>query len=195
MPDADACLYFDFLDPLSYLVDLALTEIEASRDARVARVGYELRPPPAPVARTTDPIWADRWDAVDRVSPTLGLHPPAIAPWTRKAHELHALAERRGNGSEVRRGIFEAYFGHGRDIGRIDVLVEIAADAGLDRTETKAALDVDAHEEDVLKARRSAQELGLVEVPALLVGRQLVQGFHNLTDLGTLLGGPPRGGR
>jgi predicted DsbA family dithiol-disulfide isomerase len=105
------------------------------------------------------------------------------------------LAATQGAAADVRRGIFEAHFAEGRDIGRIDELVRVAVAAGLDRTETKAALDVGKHEEDVVVARRAAEALGVAEPPALLVGEKLVEGFHNLTDLSTLLGGPHGGGR
>jgi predicted DsbA family dithiol-disulfide isomerase len=80
-------------------------------------------------------------------------------------------------------------------MGRIDELLRVAVAAGLDRTETKAALDVGAHEEALVEARRVAAALGVADVPALLVRGKLVQGFHNLTDLSTLVGGPRGGGR
>jgi predicted DsbA family dithiol-disulfide isomerase len=196
MPDAAACLFFfDFVDPLSYLVDLSLDELEREARIGVERVGCELRPPPSPLTRPSDPLWAERWEAVRRAPPAVALEPPPLVPWTRKAHELLAFGRSRGVGDPVRRGIFEAYFGRGRDIGRVDELVDVAAAAGLDPTEARAALDVDAHLDDVLEARRRAERAGLLEIPALLVGRRLVQGFHNLGDLSTLLGGPPGGGR
>jgi 2-hydroxychromene-2-carboxylate isomerase len=191
MADPARCLFFDFVDPLSYLTDLAVREIEATRRVSVARVGVELRPPPAPLTDALDPFWAARCEAARIAAPQARLAVPALVPWSRKAHELHAFAEERGMEPAVRSTIFDAYVLGGRDIGRIDVLIEIAAAAGLDRTETKAALDVDRFEERVAEARRGARELGVVELPAILVGGRLVQGFHNLSALGTLLGGSP----
>ena len=195
MPTVDVHFYFDFVDPLSYLVELALLELEAHGETRVERIGYELRPPPAPLTNVSDPIWAPRWDAARRAFPTVRLDPPALVPWTRKAHELYLLAASRGAAAEVRRGIFEAHFREGRDIGRIDELLRVAVAAVLDRTQTKAALDVGAHEEALVEARSAAGALGLTDVPALLVRGKLVQGFHNLTHLSTLVGGPHGGGR
>jgi len=195
MPTADTRFYFDFVDPLSYVVELALLELEAHGETRVERIGYELRPPPAPLTDISNPIWTPLWDAARRALPTARFDPPALVPWTRKAHELHVLAASRGAAAEVRRGIFEAHFREGRDMGRIDELLRVAVAAGLDRTETKAALDVGAHEEALIEARRVAAALGVADVPALLVRGKLVQGFHNLTDLSTLVGGPRGGGR
>jgi len=195
MPDLVTRFFFDFVDPLSYMIELALADWEDALGVRVERTGWELRPPPSPLLRVSDPFWADRWAAARDTGRAPELTPPKLVPWTRKAHELLAFAEGRDVGSQVRRGIFEAYFAAGRDIGRIDQLVEIAAAHGLDRTETKAALDVDRHEEDVLAARLRATELGVHELPTILVGGKLVEGFRNLSDLSTLLGGPPVGGR
>lgn len=195
MPPTDARFFFDFVDPLSWLVERALAELEAAGGASVRRVGLELRPPPAALTRPSDPLWADRWETARRAAPELRLEPPPFVPWTRKAHELHAFAAGQDAGATVRSGIFEAYFERGSDIGRVDALVEIATAAGLDRTEAKAALDVDAHLEVVLEAGRRAGEVGVAQLPALLVDGRLVQGFRNLRDLSTLLRGSPGGGR
>jgi predicted DsbA family dithiol-disulfide isomerase len=198
MTRSEPRFYFDFTDPLSYLADLGLRALEAEGASHVHRVGFELRPPPLPLTLRSDPIWTARWaTAREATRPgDLGapLSPPDLVPWTRKAHELHALAVAAGAGTAVRIGIFDAYFG-GRDIGRIDELVRIADASGLPATETKAALDVDKHEADVLEARRRANALGVVDTPALVVSGTVAQGFHNLTDLSTLLGGPPGGRR
>ena len=195
MPPADARFFFDFVDPLSWLVERALAELEAARGPSVQRVGLELRPPPAALTRPTDPLWADRWQTARQAAPGVRLEPPPVVPWTRKAHELHLFAEGHDAGALVRRGIFEAYFEQGIDIGRVDALADIAATGGLDRTETRAALDVDAHRDAVLEAGQRAVELGVGRLPALLVDGRLVQGFPKLGDLSTLLGGPPGGGR
>lgn len=184
-------LFFDFVDPLSYVVHLAVREQEAARHVEIERVGVELRPWPSALIDAADPFWAPRWGAARRAAPEASFGPPALVPWSAKAHELHVFATERGVGSTVLHALFEAYVLAGRDIGRVDVLVEIAAAAGLDRTETKAALDVDRWQERVVEARLTAVALGLTNLPAIQVEERVVQGFHNLSDLGTLLGGSP----
>jgi len=186
-----ARFFFDFVDPLSYVAHRAVREAEAARGLGVERVGVELRPWPSPLTDADDPFWAPRWAAARRAAPEVRLATPALVPWSAKAHELLALAAERGVGSAVLDAVFEAFFRAGEDIGRVDVLVEIAATAGLDRTETKAALDVDRWQEQVAEGRRSAAALGVSDLPALQVGGRVVQGFRNLADLGTLLGGSP----
>ncbi len=183
-------LYFDFVDPLCFVAAL---RHEARSDARyqgdVEWVGFELVAPPAPLTDQADPFWAGRLEAATKSATGLDvrLTPPALVPWSRKAHELHLFAAEHGRAPAVRRAIFDAYFRDGRDIGRVDVLVEVAAEAGMDRTETKAVLDVDRYQEDVTAARRRATELGVTEVPSHSLAGQVRRGFPDPSALGTLL--------
>jgi len=177
--------YFDFVDPLSYLQDLELLAL----GREVVRIGFELAPPPEPLTAVGDARWKDRWDAARLLAQAAGvrLAPPALVPWSRKAHELHLHAAEHGRGDEVRRAIFAAYFGRGEDIGRVDRLCALAASVGLDRTAVKAALDVDRHQEGVSEARRAATRAGIGDTPAIVVGGRILRGFHNRADLSTLL--------
>jgi predicted DsbA family dithiol-disulfide isomerase len=178
-------IYFDFVDPLCYLLSLELAEGALP----IEWTGFELRPPPAPLTAVDDPAWAERWRAARARagdSPAT-LRPPRLVPWTRKAHELHAFASARDLGDRVRAAIFEAYFDAGRDIGRVDVLVDVAAAAGIDRTEAKAVLDVDRHGAEVAAARAEAVELGVDDVPTLHIDGRLERGFPDPVLIGTLL--------
>lgn len=182
MPQPLARVWFDFVDPLSYLLDL-----ETPRE--VEWVGFELVPPPNPLGSIDEPFWSARLEEARRPARVTGvvLEPPQLVPWTRKAHELHLHAREQGKGDEVRRAIFAAYFGRGEDIGRIDRLVEIASSVGLDAAVARTVLGVDRFEEDVALARVAAAAAGVDDVPTIEVGSRLVRGFHNREDLGTLL--------
>jgi 2-hydroxychromene-2-carboxylate isomerase len=196
MPDTAARFYFDFVDPLSYLVELALCDIEAATGIRLERIGCELRPPPLPLTRPSDA----------HLERALGGRPAGSAPGAARAAAARAVDAKSARAARVRakpggrrrraprdlRGLLPA----GRDIGRVDELVDIGFAAGLDRTETKAGLDVDAHlDRGPRGPQRRARSSASGDLPALLLDGRLVQGFHNLTDLSTLLGGSPRRGR
>jgi predicted DsbA family dithiol-disulfide isomerase len=177
-------LYFDFVDPISYVQEIELDALGSD----VERVGFELAPPPEALRSVHDERWARRYEQARAFAPTVTLAPPTLVPWTRKAHELHLHAVETGRRDEVRRAIFEAYFGRGDDIGRVDRLVSLAVSLGMDRTEVKAALDVDRHQEGVSEARRAAVEAGVVDTPTLVISGKSLRGFHNRHTLGTLIG-------
>lgn len=189
MPEPDQ-IYFDFVDPLSYVAFRASSPERAEEDAAsVEWVGFELRPPPTELLASDAPFWVHRLKVALSLAEPLGLllAPPSLIPWSRKAHELYLHTAPDCVTDRVLSAIFDAFFQEGRDIGRIDVLVDIAASAGFDRTETKAVLDVDRHEETILGSRRRALEAGVTDVPCRVAGGRVVEGFPDLTDLGTFL--------
>lgn len=193
MPNRILRIYFDFVDPASYIASHELAETAArATDDTLAWIGFELRPPPMPLTASTDSLWVGRKEAALARANELGLRldPPSLVPWTRKAHELYTLAESPGQAAAMRSAIFNAFFSEGRDIGRVDVLVDIAVAQEMDRTETKAVLDVDRQEMAVREARAAAVEAGVSDVPCYSVDGRLVQGFPDLTTLGTLLPDP-----
>jgi predicted DsbA family dithiol-disulfide isomerase len=115
------------------------------------------------------------------------LRRPPIVPWTRKAHELAFHARERGVFQEVHEALFRAFLQEGRDIGRVDVLADLGADAGLDRTETKAVLDVDRYADRVLARRREAEEARITLVPTLARRDQVLEGYPEEEILLTFL--------
>jgi predicted DsbA family dithiol-disulfide isomerase len=181
--------YFDFVDPLSYLLELEIHFLGGDVSNRIERIGLELRPPPTRLTLIDDPALAPRWKRAREVADTLGveLTPPKLVPWSRKALELHLHAYEYDLAGVVRREIFEGYFVRGVDIGRIDVLVEIARSAGLDATEAKAVLDVDRFQAQVFSAREAAALAGVVQPPVIARGAARLEGFHKRTSLGTFL--------
>ena len=184
--------FFDFVDPLSYLVSRELAADPGETGALESPVWtpFELRPPPTPLIGLDDDSLADRWGQAHGPAEGMGieLRPPELVPWSRKAHELALYAETHGREDEVRARTFDAYFIEGADIGRVDVLVAIGRRAGLDLTETKAVLDVDRFEGAILEARALGASLEIFDVPTLVVGDRRLRGFHNRTAIGTFLG-------
>lgn len=192
MTDAQILFYYDFTDPLSYLTALELERAAGERADAIRWIPFELRPPPTPLVLATDESLADRWSEARRLAPEVGVdfHPAELVPWTRKAHELivHAEADEAADVRALRTAVFEAALLEGRDIGRVDVLVDLARSAGLATTETKAVLDVDRYEADVAASRSVAADAGVTETPTVVRGERRLEGFHNRTVLGTFLG-------
>jgi predicted DsbA family dithiol-disulfide isomerase len=100
--------------------------------------------------------------------------PPPTAPRAMKALQLAELARDEGLHGEIHHRLFTAYWSEGRDIGDLDVLTEIAADAGLDPAAARAVLQSDSGVDRVLQSSEAAQEAGVNAVPAWLFDRQLL---------------------
>jgi len=162
-------IFSDFTCPFCHVTEAALRRLEDEGLAAPRYAAYELYPAPAPLPAA--PPAADL-EAARPLADELGapLAPPPLVPRTRKAHEAAKLAGAKGAGRAMREAVFAAYFGEGRDVGRVDVLVELAANVGLDATETHVVLDVDRYGAAVDADLALARRLGITAVPALVVG-------------------------
>ena len=100
-------------------------------------------------------------------------------PSTRLAHRLIWHAERRG--PEVQSALvdrlFKGYFEEGLDIGRKDVLLELATAAGLDAGDARAALEDESSLAAVLGLEDAGISMGIRGVPYfVLIDRYAISG-------------------
>ena len=96
---------------------------------------------------------------------------------TVKAHELLHLAKAEGRQAEVAERLMSAYFTEGRHIGRVDDLVQLATEAGLDAALTRDALESGRYLDDVRADQAQAAAYGIQGVPFFVIdGRYGVSG-------------------
>jgi predicted DsbA family dithiol-disulfide isomerase len=192
-PRLDLRVTFDYVDPGSYLVRELL---ERWRDEGLISVGIswhplELRTPDESPVDPTAPEWQSleraMIGAAERAGTPLGR--PQRIPWTRKAHELAFHAREKGLFEEVHRGLFEAHFFEGRDIGRVDHLVELGERLGLESAEARTVLGVDRFTSAVEAARIEALRAEIRGVPTIEVGEFRVEGLGDVDGLRELLVG------
>ncbi|MCR2811788.1 DsbA family oxidoreductase [Microbacterium sp. zg.Y1090] len=88
---------------------------------------------------------------------------------TVKAHELLHFAKAHGRQHEMAERLMSAYFTEGRHVGRIDDLVQLAADAGLDVEAARAALESSQYLADVRADQQQAQAYGITGVPFFVI--------------------------
>jgi predicted DsbA family dithiol-disulfide isomerase len=84
---------------------------------------------------------------------------------TLKAHELLHLAKAHGKQVELKERRLRAYFVEGRHVGRVDELVALAAEVGLDADEARAALESGTYADDVAADIEQARAYGIQGVP------------------------------
>lgn len=93
-------------------------------------------------------------------------------PHTIAAHRVIDLAERIG-GAELQdavvEALFAAFFTHGRDLGDVEVLAEVAGGAGLDASGVRDLLDGAEGEERVREQIEWAYDQGVTGVPFFVV--------------------------
>jgi len=107
---------------------------------------------------------------------------------TVKAHELLHFAKSQGLQREMTERLMSAYFTEGRHVGRVDDLVDLAAEAGLDADAAREALESSRHLADVRADQAQAQAYGIQGVPFFVIdgkygvsGAQPPEAFAQIT--------------
>jgi predicted DsbA family dithiol-disulfide isomerase len=86
-------------------------------------------------------------------------------PNTFAAHRLAWYAAQQGKQDQVMEALFRAYFLNGKNIGDVKTLTHVAAEAGLDRTETEEFLESDNGMVEVKAEEAVGWQLGIRGVP------------------------------
>lgn len=175
-------VYTDYVCPFCLLGEKVLAEVIGDRDIRIAWQPFELRPDPVPTLRPEDPYLPAIWrKSVYPLAKSLGvpIKLPSISPQPRtaKAFELLAMAQDKGLDHAYSMRVLTAFFLEDRDIGDTDILVQLAADAGLDAEEARLALENGTYAERHREALRHAQaDMAITSVPTIVVGEHVFRG-------------------
>jgi predicted DsbA family dithiol-disulfide isomerase len=153
------------------------------KDATVEWMPFELRPEPHPTLRPESDYLQRAWQQsvyplARKMGVTIRLPSVSPQPHTHLAWEGFQFARERGRGTEYNHRVLEAFFVEGLDIGRPDVLAQLAGEVGLEATAFRSALDERRYRDAHRAAVRRARELGITGVPAFEIGDQLLVGVQ-----------------
>jgi predicted DsbA family dithiol-disulfide isomerase len=111
-----------------------------------------------------------------RVIEAAGLifNPPPVLPNTRHALEVTELARDRGRHEPVHTRLMHAYWSEAKDIGDDSILLDLVAEAELDRDEAEAAIAEGRYGERVDASTAEAQRHGVHAIPAFVLGDRLL---------------------
>jgi predicted DsbA family dithiol-disulfide isomerase len=87
--------------------------------------------------------------------------------------------------------LFRAFFEEGRDIGDVEVLLDVGGSVGLEREGLRLALNEGRYTEKVVSDERLAARLGVDSVPTMFVTRE----GASLEEAEKITGAQPYGGR
>ena len=102
------------------------------------------------------------------------------------AHQLLHLAKEHGVQVQLKERLLKAYFEQGRHVGRVDDLVELGAEVGLDRDEVRSTLESGRLLDAVRADQQQAIEYGIRGVPFFVLDGRL--GVSGAQDPEVLLG-------
>ena len=95
---------------------------------------------------------------------------------SRLAQEMGKWAEAKGKGDEFHEAVFRAYFVDGKNIGKVDVLANLAKSVGLPEKEASKVLHSGTFKDAVDSDWARSRELGITAVPTFVIDHHAVVG-------------------
>lgn len=103
---------------------------------------------------------------------------------TLDAHRLAKWAKTQGKEVEVNEKLLLAHFSEAKDVGDIDTLADIAAEAGLDREEAiKVLRDKNHYSQNVKEDQLEAKKIGINGVPFFIINDKYAISGAQPTDI------------
>lgn len=173
------------------MAEPAIKELESQdQSLNILWRSFELRPEPIPTLDPNGDYLVSAWQ--NHVYPlaakmNMPLKRPAIQPRSRLAHEAVKWAGKHGCFNEYNLALFRAFFEHGKNIGDIEILKELAADLKLDANSLDTSLKTNEYTEIVISDEDEAKRIGVRAVPAFVINGKLkaagVQSAQRLHEL------------
>lgn len=160
-------------------------------DIRISWRAFELRPEPVPLLDPDGDYLTSAWD--NHVYPLakamkMVMKMPPIQTRSRMAHEAAKWAASHDRFAEYNLSLFKAFFQSGIDIGKVEILAQLAEELKLDSQELTAALKARSFSKEVDKDQEEARHVGVRAVPAFAMnGRVLAAGVQTADRLQSLI--------
>lgn len=175
-------VYSDYVCPFCYIAEVPLEQAMKGKDVEVEWMPYELRPYPNETLRPEDDYLPRVWNqSVYPMAAQYGVEMvlPRVSPqpYTHLAFEGFQYAKEHGKGNAYNHRMFKAFFQEEQDIGKVEVLVKLAGEIGLNEQEFREALDSRKYREAHRKALEHAyHEAHITAVPTIVIGDTVLRG-------------------
>jgi len=184
--------WYDFLCPFCY-VGQHRTAILLQHGLQVIQLPFQAHPDIPAGGVPAGPRHGPMYAMLEREAREAGLllHWPPRLPDTRRALAAAEWARRHQSPvfPQLHKGLFEAHFVLGQDLGDPAVIDRHAREAGVDLAALHAALADDSAVAAVLEAEMIGREYGVHGTPAWLVAKRLITGLRPAVEFERLAEG------
>lgn len=195
----DLQVYYDFASPFCYVGRAVVARLRAASEMRVRWLPFETidyLPPQG--AMPQNPAFVRRGEAARtvRLAAEYGmevhlrerlLNSNLALCAVEHAYAVEGDAGQDGLADAVHGALFGAFYRDERDIGKLDVVLDVAAAQGL-ASGLEAALREGTYRERVAQSRVDAHALGVVAVPTFLSGGSGIVGIPEFAAFEQLIG-------
>jgi len=172
-------LFSDYVCPWCYLGDNRVKKLAQAFDIEVRRVHFPLHPETPAEGRTLEELFRCGPEEVAAKNRNMqGLMAAEELPYgprshtynSRLAQEVGTWAETQPGGSAIHDKFFEAYFVDNRNIGDVDVIVDIVRAAGLNEGEARTVIEERRYKDAVDADWAKSGQYGVTGVPTFVAG-------------------------
>ena len=115
------------------------------------------------------------------------MRPPDRLQFSFLAFEALTYAEQNEKAMPFKSGVFEALWVEGKDIAKVETLLEAANNAGLDSEDLGRCLHEGTYRQRTLDYVQAAQRAGITKTPTMILGRTMIPGYHYYEVMQTAL--------
>lgn len=197
-------VFSDYVCPWCYLGDNRVKKLKENYDINVKLIHFPLHPETPQEGRTLMDLFSSGPEEIQIKNMRMhGLMEADGLPFKDRSHtynsrlaqEVGTWADTQPGGEKIHDKFYEAYFVDRRNIGDVDVILDVVKSVGLDETAAKAVIDDRSFKDAVDSDWAKSNSYGVTGVPTFVSEGQGVVGaqpYEALVEFVTSLGAKPR---
>ena len=190
-------VFTDYVCPWCYLGDNRVKQLKKDYGIVVQTVHFPLHPETPAEGRTLRDLFNCGPEEIKAKNTRMkGLMEAEGLPYSERIHtynsrlaqEIGTWVETQPGGNAIHDKFFQAYFVDGRNVGDVDVIIDIVKSVGLDEIEARAVLEERRFKDAVDADWAKSHSYGVTGVPTFfsngqgLVGAQPYEGLQQLME-------------
>lgn len=186
LPELRVTVYSDYICPFCYVGHHRLLRLRDRYDLKINWCFLETHPETSEQGETIDSLdysseqWQQMLANLERVAreENIPLGKLSFITSSRRALLLSEAAKQCGRETFYRlhKEIFHAYFVHGKNIGDINILKEIAVSCGISEEIVESAWSNTAYQQRLLNNLSAARKHNIQSVPSFVFGNRILTG-------------------
>ncbi len=188
-------VFSDYVCPWCYLGENRVKKIKQNFDITIQLIHFPLHPDTPDEGRTLQDMFGCGPEEIEAKNTRMkGLMETEGLSYNDRSHtynsrlaqEIGTWADTQAGGEAIHDKFYEAYFVNGRNVGDLDVIIDVVKSAGLDEQEARAVLDDRRFKDAVDADWEKSHSYGVTGVPTFvckgqgLVGAQPYEGLEQL---------------
>lgn len=173
-------MFSDFICPFCYIGFETIRKLKPEFDLEVEWRGFEIHPEFPATGIPAEKIYGAvdsnarkaAWGRISAMAEAAGItmNPPSVLTNSHQALAVCEYARETGRSEEFEERVYRAYFREGSNIGDLEMLKKLGAEAGLDPNEVEQAARSPKYELKLKNNTLAAHSRGVSGVPTFFIG-------------------------